>query len=48
VLPPKQPDGQTRLGVADVVETPQFGYTNGLIRVSYYTGRARLIKNQPK
>lgn len=48
VLPPKQPDGQVRLGVADVVETPRFGYTNGLIRVSYYTGRARLIKNQPK
>lgn len=48
VLPPREANGAVRLGAADVVETPRFGYTNGLIRISYYTGRARLIKNQPK
>jgi prepilin-type N-terminal cleavage/methylation domain-containing protein len=48
VFLPRQPDGQPRPGAVDLVETPRFGYTNGLIRISYYTGRARLLKNLPK
>ena len=48
VLLPRQADGQILMGAGDVVEAPRFGYTNGLIRISYYTGRARLVKNQPK
>lgn len=48
VLLPRQPDGQPIPGAVDLVETPRFGYTNGLIRISYYTGRARAVKNLPK
>jgi len=48
VFIPRQSDGQPRPGGVDAVEAPRFGYTNGLIRVSYYTGRARLQKNLPQ
>ena len=48
VLLPRSPNGQLMAGPADVVEAPRFGYTNGLIRVSYLTGRARQVKNLPK
>jgi len=48
VFIPRQTDGQPRPGGVDAVEAPRFGYTNGLIRVSYYTGRARLMKNVPQ
>ncbi|MEI6340930.1 MAG: prepilin-type N-terminal cleavage/methylation domain-containing protein [Verrucomicrobiota bacterium] len=48
VLLPRTPGGLLMPGPADVVEAPRFGYTNGLIRVSYLTGRARQVKNLPK
>jgi prepilin-type N-terminal cleavage/methylation domain-containing protein len=48
VFLPREADGRPRPGPADVVEAPRYGYTNGLIRVSYYTGRARLVRNLPQ
>ena len=48
VLLPRAPDGQLMAGPADVVEAPRYGYTNGLVRISYLTGRARQVKNLPK
>ncbi len=48
VLMQRDTNSVVMLGGGDVVEAPRFGYTNGLIRISYYTGRARLVKNQPK
>lgn len=48
VFLPRQADGQPRPGPVDVVEAPRYGYTNGLIRISYYTGRARLVRNLPQ
>jgi hypothetical protein len=48
VLIPRLPDGRPQPGAVDVVEAPKYGYTNGLIRISYLTGRANLVKNLPK
>ncbi|KAB2674265.1 MAG: prepilin-type N-terminal cleavage/methylation domain-containing protein [Verrucomicrobia bacterium] len=48
VLLPRQADGRPIPGPGDVAETPRLGYTNNLIRISYHTGRARLVKNPPK
>lgn len=48
VFMPRNPDGSFRLSSIppDVEERPRWSYTNNLIRLSYYTGRARLIKTE--
>lgn len=48
VFMPRQADGRPAMGPGDLIETPKMAYTNSLIRISYNTGRARLVKNPPK
>lgn len=48
VLLGRQADGRPVMGPGDVLEAPRFGYTNGLIRIAFYSGRARIVKNNPR
>ncbi len=48
VFMPRDANNRPVLGPGDVAETPRMGYTNSIIRISYHTGRARLVKTSPK